>query len=71
MEHVIVEFDEERDVYVDAQRNGKTNQMLRLGAGTHTFSLSDPQNYSPTEITEEIKDSSVLDPYIIRFTRNS
>ena len=71
MEYVIVEFDETRDVYIDDQKNGKTNETLRVGAGTHTFSLSDPQDYSPPDITEVIQGTSVLQPKTITFTRNS
>lgn len=71
MEYVVVQFDEDRDVFVDDQKNGKTNTTLRLGAGTHTFSLGDPQDYSPQQITKVIQGSSVLQPETVTFTRNA
>jgi len=68
MEYVVVKFSEERDVYVDDQRNGKTNEMLRVSAGLHTFTLGDPQNYSPSQIDQNIVDTNVLEPAEIEFT---
>ncbi len=44
MEYVVVNFDETRDVYIDDQKNGETNKTVRVGAGTHTFRLGDPQD---------------------------
>ena len=67
MEYVIVEFDEDRAVYIDDQENGRTNQSLRVGAGTHSFRLGGEQNYSPPEITCAVSGTSVLSPKIIKF----
>ena len=70
MEYVIVEFDEDRAVLIDDQENGRTNESLRVGAGTHTFCLDGAQDYSPAEITCVVADTSVLNPKIISFGGN-
>lgn len=47
MENVIVIFPESRSVLVDGEVTGETNSILRVNEGTHTFKLSDPQDYKP------------------------
>ncbi len=37
MEYVRVTFKEDRAVIMDDQENGRTNTMLRVGAGIHSF----------------------------------
>lgn len=67
MEYVVVECNETRDVLVDDQKNGETNETLRVGTGQHTFTLGGEQNYTPQSITETIDNTSVLEPHVIEF----
>lgn len=67
MEYVEVECNETRDVYIDDQKNGETNQTLRVSAGKHTFTLGGEQNYSPDSITKTIENTSVIEPQILKF----
>lgn len=67
MENVIVEFEEDREVIIDDQQNGRTNQNLNIGAGQHTFTLGDPKNFSPLSITTVVAGTSVIEPKVISF----
>ena len=67
MEYVEVRFSKPRSVYVDDEENGQTNTILRVGTGTHSFSLGEPMDYAPPEIIERIFDTNELEPFIIEF----
>ncbi len=69
MEFVKVTFPTDRFVYVDEEQNGKTNDVLRVDAGTHTFDLGNLKNYNPSQRTVTVRDTTVLDPRVIAFTR--
>lgn len=67
MEYVEVRFSKQRSVYINNEENGQTNTILRVGTGTHSFSLGEPKDYSPSEIIERISDTNPLEPFIIEF----
>ena len=69
MEYVIVTFATDRHVYIDGEKSGNTNEVLRVDAGTHTFDLGDQLNYQPISHKVEVKDTTVLEPMKIAFTR--
>jgi len=69
MEHVIVRFPSRRLVYIDDEENGFTNQVLRVDAGTHVFALGNVANFRPASRTVMVRDTSVLEPLEIRFSR--
>jgi hypothetical protein len=69
MEFVIVRFPTERDVNVDGAAQGKTDQTLRLQAGTHSFDLDVPQDYKPASQTKRVIGTSKASPMEILFTR--
>jgi len=69
MEYVIVTFPTRRRVSIDGEYNGLTNEVLRLDAGTHLFSLGRHANYRPAEQQALVQDTSVLQPMQIAFTR--
>ncbi len=69
MEFVIVRFPTERDVNVDGAAQGKTDQLLRLQAGTHSFDLDVPLDYKPASQTKRVIGTSMASPMEIVFTR--
>ena len=71
MEHVNVTFPTRRLVYIDGEQNGYTNEVLRVDAGTHVFDLGHVRNYQPASRTVRVKDTTVLDPREIAFTKKA
>ncbi len=69
MEYVIVKFPTNRFVYIDDEKNGKTNEVLRVEAGTHKFDLGPLKNYSPESQTVPVSDTSVLGPLELVFSK--
>ena len=67
MEYVIVKYPVSRDVYINGEKNGKTNESLRVDAGTNTFDLGEPVDYQPASIEAVIEDTNVLEPKEIEF----
>lgn len=68
MEYVIVKYPEARDVFVDDQQVGKTNQTLELETGHHTFSLGEPVDYTPPVQTVAVTGTNPIIPMEIEFT---
>ena len=69
MEYVIVTFPTDRLVYIDDEKNGNTNEVLRVDAGTHTFSLGPVANYRPASRNVTLQDTTPLEPREIVFYR--
>ena len=67
MEFVVVRFTEEREVFIDGQQMGETDEKLRVEAGIHTIDLGKPRNYIPDEYTLDVQDTSSLSPLEVRF----
>jgi hypothetical protein len=67
VEYVKVVFPTRRRVYIDEERNGYTNQVLRVDAGTHVFDLGPLANYRPASRKAGVRDTTVLEPLEIRF----
>jgi hypothetical protein len=69
MEYVIVAFPTDRYVYIDGEKNGSTNEVLRVDAGTHVFDLGPLVNYRPGSRTVTLEDTTSLEPREITFYR--
>jgi hypothetical protein len=69
MEYVKVTFPTRRRVYIDDEPNGYTNEVLRIDAGTHVFELGKRANYRPGWRTVTVKDTTVLEPMEVAFSR--
>lgn len=69
MEHVIVKFPTNRNVFIDNEKNGKTNEVLRVDAGTHKFQLGPLKNYTPESRNVAVSGTTVLDPMEIVFSK--
>ncbi len=69
MEYVIVSFPTDRLVYIDGEQNGRTNEVLRVDAGTHVFELGNLDNFQPAQRKLLVQDTSVLAPLDVAFFR--
>ena len=69
MEYVIVTFPTDRIVYIDDEKDGQTNDVLRVDAGTHIFDLGPVKNYRPGSRKVLVQDTTVLEPLKIAFYR--
>jgi hypothetical protein len=69
IEFVKVTFPTDRFVYIDDEQNGKTNDVLRVDAGTHIFDLGNLKNYRPAQRKVVVQDTTVLEPMVIAFFR--
>jgi hypothetical protein len=69
MEYVIVSFPTDRVVYIDGEKGGTTNEVLRVEAGTHEFDLGSQQDYEPGLQEIAVAETTVLQPLEIVFSR--
>ena len=69
MEHVKVTFPTDRLVYIDGEENGRTNEVLRVDAGTHVFELGNLANFRPASRKVVVKDTTALEPLKVPFYR--
>ncbi|HEY7214755.1 MAG TPA: hypothetical protein VIC28_09005 [Thermoanaerobaculia bacterium] len=67
MEYIVVRFRDSRDVFVDGQQMGKTDETLRVEAGRHTVDLGEPENYTPKWRRPVIQDTTSLCPLEVTF----
>jgi hypothetical protein len=71
MEYVVVSYSRARDVRIDGQIAGKTNDTLRMERGHHTFDLGDPQDYQPISVEKSVRDTTSIKPMCIKDFRPS
>jgi hypothetical protein len=69
MEYVIVSYPTNRFVYIDGEKGGITNDVLRVSEGTHEFDLGNLKNYEPASREVEVQGTTVLKPLEIEFSR--
>jgi hypothetical protein len=69
MENVIVKFPEQRTVLIDGEESGETNTILRVEAGTHTFKLGDPADYTPSWRRKKVAGTSPVKPMEVAFEK--
>ncbi|MCX7141562.1 MAG: PEGA domain-containing protein [Proteobacteria bacterium] len=69
MEFVKVTFPTSRYVYIDGEQAGRTNEVLRIEAGTHVFALGSLANYEPASQELEVAETTVLAPLVVEFAR--
>ena len=71
MEHVVVSYPTDRDVRIDGQIAGMTNDTLRVERGHHTFDLGVPLDYQPASIEKSVRDTTSIKPMRIKDFRPS
>jgi hypothetical protein len=59
----------DRDLFVDGEKNGTTNQTVELAAGTHSITLGPPKDFSPKKMKIVLKDTTVISPMEGRFEK--
>ena len=69
MEYVKVKYPTSRAVLVDDEKTGLTNEILRMGEGTHTFALNGAKNYKPLSQTLEIQGTNPVSPMEVAFEK--
>lgn len=67
MEFVIVTFPEERQVLINDQESGKTNETLMVQRGHQLFSLAGDRDFTPEEQEVNVKNTTSEDPLIVAF----
>lgn len=67
MEYVVVTYPKVRDVLIDGQVAGQTNDPnpLRVERGHHTFDLGDPEDYLPKSVEKNVRGTTSIKPLII------
>lgn len=71
MEYVKVSYPTQRIVYIDGDKDGQTNDVLRVDAGTHVFDLGPFANYTPASQKVTVQDTTVLSPLEIVFRKKA
>lgn len=66
MEYVVVSYPAARDVRIDGQIGGKTNDTLRVERGHHTFDLGNPLDYQPASIEKNVRSTTTIKPMRIK-----
>jgi len=68
MEFVVVHYQDERDVYINGQMTGKTNETLVVGEGHQKFDLGLPKDYEPLSQEVLVENTTEITPLEIKFT---
>jgi len=58
-----------RDLTVDGEKSGTTNQAVELAAGTHTITLGPPKDFSPKKMKIVLQNTTVISPMEVRFEK--
>lgn len=67
VEYVKVVYKSTRDVFIDGMKSGKTNAVLNVERGMHTFDMGSPVDYSPSKQQLNVLSTSQFAPLEIVF----
>lgn len=67
IQFVKVNYFRSRNVYVDGEKSGKTNKIIRVDEGTHEFDLGEPKNYSPPSYKKKVTGTTSIKPMELDF----
>lgn len=70
-EFIQVTFPEERDVFINGERNGRTQQVLRTSPGRQTINLGEPKDYEPQWRRPDVTGTSSIKPLKVTFEKKS
>lgn len=68
-EYFRVKYTEQRDVFVDEVKMGRTNRRIEIGRGTYTINMGSPKDYRPNWRRPTIMDTSPEEPLILTFKK--
>jgi hypothetical protein len=71
VEYVTVTFPKTRQVLIDGQHSGVTNQILQVQTGTHVFALAGAQNFAPASQRVAVVNTSSIIPLEVPFEKDS
>lgn len=69
MEYVLIRYPEARAVFVDGEKRGVTNIILRTNRGTHSFDLGEPFDYHPRSQEISVEGTSSINPLEVTFEK--
>lgn len=70
-QYVLVQFDEDRIVILDGRPGGRTNRLMVVPGGFHTFSLEGPDDFEPHAQREDVFGTSRFAPLQLAFHRRA
>jgi hypothetical protein len=68
-EYFRVQYIEQRDVFVDEIKMGRTNRRIEIGGGTYAISMGSPRDYRPGWQLATIIDTFADEPLIVTFEK--
>ena len=68
-EYFKVTYPEQRDVFVDGVKMGRTNRRIEIGGGTYAISMGTPGDYRPQWQLTTIIDTFADEPLIVTFEK--
>ena len=68
-EYFRVNYIEQRDVFVDAVKMGRTNRRIEISGGTYAISMGSPRDYRPGWQLATIIDTFADEPLIVTFEK--
>jgi hypothetical protein len=70
MEYLLVTFPEDREVLIDQEVQGRTNETIEVEKGTHSISLkTPPADFRPRQKKIQLAQTSPLTPQEVTFAR--
>lgn len=67
MEYIVVRYPQKRNVFIDGEETGETDERLRVEEGTHTINLGDPRDYKPKWRRPTVTGTTSIRPMEIEF----
>ena len=68
-EYFRVNYIEQRDVFVDGVKMGRTKRRIEIGGGTYAISMGVPNDYRPQWQLATIIDTLPDEPLIVTFEK--
>ncbi len=65
MEYVVVRYPKDRNIRIDGQVAGETNDTLMVEQGHHIFDLGDPHDYQPQSVEKDVQNTTSVSPLLI------
>ena len=70
MEFLLVKFAEDRELIIDGNVQGRSNQTIELERGSHTISLkSPPSDFQPQQEEIVLENTTSISPMEVRFEK--
>jgi hypothetical protein len=70
-EYVLVQFDDDRIVILDGRAGGRTNRIMIVPGGLHTFSIDEPFDFEPESQRQDVAGTSPALPLRVPFRRRA